>query len=317
MASVPNAIVSRSYDGTIRFWTGKGELRPGGSRKAHKGFVNGLLVLPEALVSWGDDKRMRFWSHQGEHQSIVAHDDYIASVMGVEQHSALLCRSGDCILFWTHDGERLGQLVQKGLAEVRCEADGLLCWTNNGAVRIWPFDSQQWTELGVLGKGIGGIQRLSNSLVTWYRDGAIRFWTMEGKPLSGGHPQAHKGYIKGLVVLPERLVSWGEDRAIRFWSHTGEPQSGGASPAHDREIRDVFLIAEAIVSVGRNGEVRQWDFLGSPKGAAWIAPGELEVAAVLDGKLWVYLLGRPRQLVLSAVPIASRHATNLPQQRTN
>lgn len=89
-------------------------------------------------------------------------------------------------------------------------------------------------------RNVGGSQRdlncipslssLSSTIracdVEPHMSGAVILWHEDR-----GDPQAHAGWVRGVLALEDGLVSWGEDGAIRFWGRDGAPRPAWIAPA--------------------------------------------------------------------------------------
>ena len=314
--ALDDRLVSWGADGAIRFWDRDGAARPGGDPNAHVGGVGGVLALDDRLVSWGADGAIRFWDRDGVARPGGDPKAHVGGgVWGVLALDDRLVSWGadGSIRFWDRDGAvRSGGVPKahvRGVGGVLALDDRLVSWGADGAIRFWDRDGvarpggDPKAHVESMFLGVWGVPALDVRLVSWGVDGAIRFWDQDGDTRPGGDPKAHgvrgmlAGGVGGVLALGDRLVSWGGDGAIRFWDRHGAVRPGGDSNAHVGGVGGVLALDDRLVSWGKDGAIRFWRRQGQLSAAAWLAPARLQLVTVLDGELWVGLLGCPFRLL--------------------
>jgi len=105
--SVPEEIVSGSWDGTARIWdTNTGKCTA--TLEGHQHAVS-VLSLPNGIVITGSqDKSIRLW-YKGQQQKEIpnAHDDIIRAFSEVPGYGFVSCSNDETVKLWSTDGDLL------------------------------------------------------------------------------------------------------------------------------------------------------------------------------------------------------------------
>jgi WD40 repeat protein len=201
VAVLGNALITASFDRTLRVWDLSQETSHGACRGelvGHQAGVTAVVALRDGRVVSGDDKGcMLVWSIQPHINEPI--DD-------LPGHTARVT----CLV---HSGG--GQLVSG---------------SEDGSIRVWreePTDDEtSWVCRHVLkehGDGVecilpmpGGLTAASSS-----KDGSVRVWDLEQGVCTVAR-MGHDDEVHGLALLSDgRLVSVSDDGTARVWSSHG------------------------------------------------------------------------------------------------
>ena len=302
------ALVSASWDGTMRFWDAVTRRPQGEPIHAGQGRLTAVAVSPDSqtVASGGGDGTVRLWdarSRRAVGDALAGHRRTVHSV-AFSPDGALLASASDdgTVRLWEVDSRRpRAPVLEAGgesVRDVEFSPDGeiLVSGGEDHAAHVWDVATGTSLAPPLLGHrdDVWGVALSPDgaTLATASADNTIRRWRIpSGEPL-GEEIRAHAGGAWDAAFSPDgrMLASVGGDGAVRLWEVETGREADQALRGHTSTVKDVEFSPDGrrIASASWDGSVRQWDMRETVSVSRALTGHAAEVLAVRaspDGRL--------------------------------
>lgn len=258
LALIDGALVSASWDGTLRIWdlsnyTIRSILR------GHLTQVSCMISFQEMIASGDVDGEVRIWNNKGDCEAIfTTHSTIFSLAFLKDRRLAIGNEVGDVYIYiWDYIKDKYVTLIghQNTVTVIQCTFDKIITASWDGTLKIWNLKHNSLERtLDDINGGILSLKLLGDTIISESSD--IYVWNLRGDIL---RVLENTNMIYKILILPDNRIAVGySDGSIRIWNSVADIPDL-ILKSHEEAIIDILLTKEGwLISCDSSGSIKMW-----------------------------------------------------------